>query len=212
MDAHDVTGDAAVTPSLFTYKPAQALASGPHTVAVIVADTAGNTASLDWNFTVSTSKIVQSFTTNEPAGRAVGAGSTIVFTVNAQPGGTAAASVGNLAKDIPLHETDPGVYVGEYTVKAGDSVQNAPVSARFTTRDGTAVTTSLAAGLTIAAGPPPAPKIVEPQDNDTVDANQPLDGAWHRRPPAARFASRSAMSAKSWAASCRSTAPAAART
>ncbi len=174
VDGRDVTADAAVTPSLFTYKPTDALSSGSHTVAVTVADTAGYTTSQQWNFTVSTSKIVQSFTTNEPAGRAIGAGSTIVFTLNAQPGGKATATVGSLAKDIPLSENDPGVYVGEYTIKAGDSVQNAPVTARLTMRDGTTVTTSLASGMTIAAGPPPAPRILGPADNDTVSADQPL--------------------------------------
>lgn len=174
VDGQDVTGDAAITPSLFTYKPTNALGSGPHTVAVTVADKAGNTTTDNWAFKVSTSKIVQSFTTNEPTGRAVGAGQTVVFTLNGQPGGKATASVGSLAKDIPLRETDPGVYVGEYTVKAGDSVQNAPVTARLVTRDATTVTTSLANGLTIAAGPPPAPKILSPSDNDTVDANQAL--------------------------------------
>ncbi|MDQ2798083.1 MAG: stalk domain-containing protein [Armatimonadota bacterium] len=174
VDGSDVTGNAAVTPSLFTYKPSEALTSGGHTVAVTVADKAGNVTNASWGFKVSTSKIVQSFTTNEPSGKAVGAGATIVLTLNAQPGGKATATVGSLAKSIPLSETSPGVYSGEYTVKAGDSVQNAPVTARFEARDGTAVTTSLASGLTIAAGPPPAPKIVSPTDSNYVDAAQPL--------------------------------------
>ena len=174
LDGKDVTGAAAVTASLFTYKPADALAGGPHTVSVTVADRAGNTAAKSWGFKVSTSKIVQSFTTNEPSGRAVGAGATVVFTLKAAPGGQATATVGSLAKTIPLRETDPGVYTGEYTIKAGDSVQDAPVTARYEARDGTVVTTSLASGLTIAAGPPPAPKIVSPADADYVDANQPL--------------------------------------
>lgn len=174
LDGKDVTGDAAVTPSLFTDKPAEALASGGHTVAVTVADKAGNTTTANWGFKVSTSKIVQSFTTNEISGTAIGAGATIVLTLNAQPGGKATASIGTLAKSIPLHEADAGVYTGEYTVKAGDSIQNAPVTARFESRDGTVVTTSLSSGLTIAAGPPPAPKILSPTDSNYVDANTPL--------------------------------------
>jgi len=174
LDGKDVTGDAAVTASLFTYKPADALAGGGHTVAVTVADVAGNAVTQSWGFKVSTSKVVQSFTTNEPSGKAVGAGATVVFTLRATPGGKVTAGVGSLAKAIPLRETDPGVYVGEYTVKAGDSIENAPVTARYEARDGTVVTTSLASGLTIAAGPPPAPKIVSPADAEYVDANQPL--------------------------------------
>ena len=173
LDAKDVTGDAAVTPSLFTYKPVEALAGGAHIVAVSIADKAGNTTTASWSFKVSTGKIVQSFTSNEPSGKAVGAGATIVLTLNAQPGGKATATVGTLAK-LALRESEPGVYVGEYTIKAGDSVENAPVTAQFVARDGTTVTTSLAQGLTVAAGPPPAPKIVSPEDAEYVDAAQPL--------------------------------------
>jgi hypothetical protein len=174
VDGQDVTGNADITSSLFTYKPNAALASGPHTVSVAVRDKADNSATESWSFKVSTGKIVQSFTTNEPSGQAVRAGSTVVFTLHAAPGGKAQAEVGNLAKDIPMRETDPGVYVGEYTVKAGDSVQNAPVTARFTARDGTEVTKNLATDLTVAAGPPPAPRITEPKDSDSIDAAAPL--------------------------------------
>jgi len=174
LDGADVTGDATITTSLFTYRPKTALGGGLHQVGVTLADKAGNVTTAEWPFRVSTSKIVQSFTSNEAAGRAVGAGSTIELTLNAQPGGKATASIGALAKAIPLPETDPGVYVGEYTVKAGDSIENAPVTARFTTRDGTEVSTNLASGLTITAGPPPAPKILAPLDANTVDASAPL--------------------------------------
>ena len=174
LDGRDVTGDAAVTPSLFTYKPGTALAGGGHTVSVTVADQAGNAATQSWGFKVSTSRVVQSFTTNEPSGRAIGAGAIVVFTLKAQPGGSATASVGSLAKAIPLRETDAGVYTGEYTIRAGDSVQNAPVTARYEARDGTVVNTSLASGLTVAAGPPPAPKILSPAEAEYVDAAQPL--------------------------------------
>ena len=174
LDEKEVTGDAAVTASLFTYKPSDALESGGHTVSVTVADKAGNATTASWGFKVSTSKIVQSFKTNEPTGKSVGAGATVVFTIVGQPGGKAMVNIGTLAKNIPLRETDAGVYVGEYTIRAGDSVENAPVTAHFTARDGTAVTTNLANGLTIAAGPPPAPKISSPADSNYVDASQPL--------------------------------------
>ncbi len=173
VDNQDVTAEAETTGSLFTYKPSSPLAAGPHTVGVSVTDRAGNTASSRWSFTVVTTNLVQSFTTNEPSGQAVGTGSTVVFTLTAAPGGKASATIGSLAK-IALKETDPGVYVGEYTVRPGDTVQNAPVSARFTTPDGTTVTKNLAATLTLAAGPPPAPRIIDPRNSDYVDGNAPL--------------------------------------
>ncbi len=174
LDGTDVTLAADTTATLFTYKPDAPLAAGPHTVGASVSDAAGNVATASWSFKVTTSKLVQSFTTNEPSGKAVGAGSTVVFTLTAAPGGRARVTLGSLAKDIPLKETDPGVYVGEYTVKDGDSAENAPVSAQFTARDGTTVTKNLASNLSVAAGPPPAPKIVEPKDSDYINAAAPL--------------------------------------
>jgi hypothetical protein len=182
LDGQDVTGLADITGTLFTYKSDSPLASGPHTVRVVLADNAGNQAVAHWQFQVTTSKIVQSFTTNEPSGQTIGSGSTVVFTLNAAPGGKAQASIGSLAKAIPLSETDPGVYVGEYTVKSGDNVQNAPVTANFTAHDGTTVTTSLADKLTVAAGPPSAPRILMPRDNDTVDAAAPLEVSGKAQP------------------------------
>lgn len=173
VDGRDVTADAETTGALFTYKPSSALAGGLHTVNVSITDQAGNTTTSSWGFQVSTSRLVQSFTTNEPPGQAIGTGSTVVFTLTAAPGGKASASLGSLAK-IALKETDPGVYVGEYTVKPGDTLKNAPVSAKFTARDGTTVSKNLTDNLTLAAGPPPPPRIVEPKNSDYVDGNAPL--------------------------------------
>ena len=173
VDGQDVTANAETTGSLFTYKPASPLTAGPHTVGVSISDRAGNATTSSWSFGVATSNLVQSFTINEPPGQAIGAGSTIVFTLTAAPGGRASATIGSLAK-IALKETDPGVYIGEYTVRAGDTMQNTPVSAKYTAPDGTTVTKNLAAMLTLAAGPPPPPRIIDPKNSDYVDGSAPL--------------------------------------
>jgi hypothetical protein len=182
VDGQDVTASAETTRALFTYKPQTPLASGPHTVSAVVSDNAGNKTTANWSFQVSTSKIIQSFTSNEPAGTPVGAGSAIVLTLNAAPGGKAQAAIGSMAAKIPLKETDPGVYVGEYMVKPGDDVQDAPVTAKFTARDGTTVTQSLASKLTINAGPPPAPRITSPKGDTPIDPNAPLTVKGHGQP------------------------------
>ncbi len=174
VDGRDVTADAETTGFLFTYRPSAALAVGLHAVNVSVTDRAGNVSTSSWNFQVSISRLVQSFTTNEPSGQAVGTGSTIVFTLAAVPGGKASASIGSLAKNIALKEADPGVYVGEYTVRAGDTLKNAPVQAKFTARDGATVFKNLTTSLELAAGPPPPPRIIDPKNSDYVDGNAPL--------------------------------------
>lgn len=173
VDGRDVTADAKTTGSLLAYRLSAPLATGSHAVSITVTDRAGNTAASSWSFPVSPGSLIQSFTTNEPSGQAVGAGSTVVFTLLAAPGGKASASIVSLAK-IALKETDPGVYVGEYTVRAGDTLENAPVFARYTGRDGTTVLQNLAADLTLAAGSPPAPRLVEPKDSDYIDGAAPL--------------------------------------
>ena len=48
------------------------------------------------------------------------------------------------------------------------------MSARFVARDGTVVTSNLASNLSVTAGPPPAPRILDPQDSAYIDANAPL--------------------------------------
>jgi hypothetical protein len=174
VDGQDVTASAETTDSLFTYKPGSPLAPGPHVVAVALSDKAGNTTTANWGFQVAGSNIIQSFVTNEPSGRAVGPESTVIFSLSAPPGGKASVTVGNLIQNLPLKETDPGVYLGEYTIKAGDNVENAPVTARFVTRDGMTVSKSLATSLSVAAGPPPSPKIEKLKDSDYIDAGEPL--------------------------------------
>ncbi len=174
VDGQNVTADTETTSTLFTYKPSAALAAGPHTVSVSATDRAGNTATTRWAFQVSTSSLVRSFTTNEPSGQTIGAGATVIFSLSATPGGKAHVTVGNLIKNLQMKETDPGTYSAEYTAKPGDNVEDAPVLARFVARDGTAITKSLNTALTIAAGPPPTPRITSPKPNDYVDETAPL--------------------------------------
>ncbi|MBV9850369.1 MAG: copper amine oxidase N-terminal domain-containing protein [Armatimonadetes bacterium] len=167
VDGADVTGQATVTPAFVSYKPAQPLPTGRHTARLTLADRAGNTATSEWAFTVSTSKIIQAFTGDAPSGN-VTAGTTVHFTLTAQPGGEAAVSIGSLAKDVPLSETQSGVYTGAYTVQPGENARNAPVTATFVARDGTKVTSSLRTDLTVAGGAPAAPVITDPADGAQV--------------------------------------------
>ena len=77
-------------------------------------------------------------------------------------------SVGSLANDLPLAETQPGVYTGAYTVHPGENAQNAPVRATFIAGDGTKVNTSLKTALTVSGGAPAAPTITDPADGAQV--------------------------------------------
>ena len=168
LDGVDVTGEATVTGAFFNVRPSAPLAPGKHTVVVTLADNAGNAATSSYPFTVAASRTVQSFVSDAQSGRAIGSGTPVQFTLTAPPGGKAAFDVGALAKDIPMSETTPGVYVGTFTAPEGANATNVPVIARFTGRNGNRATTSLSTGLTIAAGKPQAPKITSPEDGSGV--------------------------------------------
>ena len=176
LDGADVTGQATVTPAFVSLKPAQPLAAGRHTVRLTLADKAGNSDTTEWAFTVSTGRIIQAFTSDAPAG-GLGAGSTVHFTLTAPPGGKTTLGIGSFAKDVPLIETQPGVYTGKYTVQPGENVQNAPVTATFVAKDGTKVASSLKTALTLAGGAPTAPVITDPAEGAHVADPLTVSGA-----------------------------------
>ncbi len=177
VDGDDVTGQATVTPVFFNLTPTHALSVGAHTVQVTLADRAGNADTTQWQFKVIENHLVQSFTSSTPGGgQSFGAGDTVHFQLKAAPGGQATVNIGGVG-DVPLSETAPGVYNGDYAIKSGDSVDNAPVTAQFRgANGGPSVTVPLKSGLSIAAGPPRAPEITSPADSavetgDTVDVS-----------------------------------------
>lgn len=174
LDGADVTGQATVTPAFFNIK-ASNLSAGPHQVQVSVSDRAGNVTQSQWSFTVVDNNLVQSFTTDTPSGQTVTPGQTIRFTLRAQPGGTAEASVGKVAPHVVMREGSTGVYTGEYTVVPGDSLTGVPISAKFS-KDGKTVTTPLATVLTIDAGAPVQPRIVRPENDSLVDQTLDVEG------------------------------------
>jgi hypothetical protein len=71
-----------------------------------------------------------------------------------------------------MREESPGVYVGSYVVRRGDSLTNAPVTVIFTASgaNGRTVTQTAPQPLTIAAGPPDTPVIDTPQEDAQVSA------------------------------------------
>ncbi|BDI28114.1 hypothetical protein CCAX7_001650 [Capsulimonas corticalis] len=176
LDGKDVTSDATITPSFFNFKPQQALAPGQHEVRVRVADQAGNIQNAEWPFVVSDERLISAFDSSVPGGQAIDAGSKLQFKLAAKPGGRASFSIGSLAKDLPMTESSPGVYVGSYTVARGDNLKDAPVTAKFVDGAGRTVTKALATGIDIAAGAPVTPTILTPADGGDVPKNMTVSG------------------------------------
>ncbi len=174
LDGADQTPNATVTPFSVAVTPAQPLAVGQHTAEVVVADRLGNTQTTSWNFTVEPPQLVSSFTADAPPDQPVAVGQTVRFTLNAQTGGQARVSVSGVAANVPLGEGKPGVYTGEYTVRSNDGAQDVPVSAQFKAASGRTVTLLLPTGLTIKAGSPLPPRILNPPIDD-VEAGDTID-------------------------------------
>ena len=102
------------------------------------------------------------------------AGSRLDVSVRATPGQRLSFSLGTKIQNVPLYEasTQPGVYNGSYTVKAGDDVLDARVLARLAATNGFEDTAQSVQQVTIDTI---APRVFGtfPANNATVNVNQP---------------------------------------
>ena len=102
------------------------------------------------------------------------AGSRLDVTVRATTGQRIAFSLGARIQNVPLYEstTQPGVYNGSYTVRAGDDVLNARVLARLSAANGFEDTAQSVEPVTIDTI---APNVYGtfPANNGFVNVNQP---------------------------------------
>lgn len=102
------------------------------------------------------------------------AGSRLDVTVRATPAQRLAFSLGGKIQNVPLYEAtnQPGVYNGSYTVRAGDDVLDARITARLTANNGFEDTAQSAQPVTIDTV---APRVIGtfPANNSTVNVNQP---------------------------------------
>jgi hypothetical protein len=180
LDGRDVTQEANVTGSFISYRPAQRLEPGRHEVVLTARDRAGNVATKSWAFTLGANEdIIKSFTHN--AEGTIEPGQVLNFTLVGEAGGTATASIGNKALDIPLREVEPGRYVGEYTVRRGDNFQNENVTARLRAKSGEIFTSESATKLAVQAGPPEAPRITSPTEDVRVGNSLVIKGTAAKR-------------------------------
>ena len=178
VDGADVTASAIVTDGFVTYQPGEPLSDGSHTVEVVARDKAGNDAHSRWSFQVSAAPgVVSGFDSNLISSDAILlAGQPLNVTLHAQPGGAASFSVGSIAGDIPMRESSPGVYTGSYVPRAGISAANVPVEARYTSPNGTTISSTLPQSVSIDAGVPVAPTITQPTAGSPVGDTVVLKG------------------------------------
>ncbi|MBC8102060.1 MAG: hypothetical protein H7Z41_05680 [Cytophagales bacterium] len=177
LDGRDVTAQSQITDSFFSFKPVADLPLGKNTVVVAAKDTAGNQVRREWTFTVTapTNPITSLSVTpdDEPL---LGAGATLTVRIQASPGGIAKFRIGGAVADQPMPEQAPGIYIGGYTVKPGDSASRVPITVLFRPATGPAISQVSGARVTLAAGAPETPIIDRPQSGASVGPTVTITG------------------------------------
>ena len=113
-----------------------------------------------------------------PAGRTFGPGDVMTVVATGPARWNATYSINGLRAGLPMNESasQPGTYVGYYTVQPGDYAVNTSVTVSMTAPNGQTITASAPSPITInaSAGIPPsaggAPVIVNPAQGSAVHA------------------------------------------
>lgn len=167
LNGKDITAQATITEAFFSYRPDADLPMGKNVITLVARDDAGNETRKDWGFTISAAESLVQELTFTPNDKPLEPGDVITVHLKAKPGGTALFSIGGSVKDRAMREVSAGNYTGEYTVRKGDSLAEAPITAAFTWK-GRTVTQTAGKPITIAAGAPEKPTILAPVAGKSV--------------------------------------------
>lgn len=170
LNGVNVTQQAVITPSFISYKPETPLPS-QNTVTLSVSDLAGNKANANWKFgTTEHADTIESFTFETPPSPSPG--DVISVQMKATTGGQASFSLvspaGTTLRRIPMIETTPGTYTGEYTVRKGDILTGVAITGELKLEN--SIFRIQAAGTIdgTVTGTIAAPVIKSPQENAEV--------------------------------------------
>lgn len=176
LDRRDVTRDAQVTPTFVSYRPDQALAGGTHEVEISGRDRAGNPVTRTWQFQVRDNQDVIRSLTYDAGGQPLAPGTEVAFTLTGDPGSKVTFSVGDRILDRPMAEASPGKYVGYYTIRRNDSLDNALVTAKLVTQAGETYTFESPTRFNTTATTLEAPRITDPAADSKVGRQLVLRG------------------------------------
>ncbi len=128
VNGQDVTRDATIT-SAFANLRTNRVVLGRNIAVVSLSDFAGNPVTKTWEFVVAaTSTVVRSLT--HDATGVVQPGQVINVRLEGAPEARATFSIGANV-DMPMSEGPAGIYTGRYTVRRGENLANAPVTAKL---------------------------------------------------------------------------------
>lgn len=162
LNGKDVTAQSTITEAFFSYRPENDLPMGKNVVTLVARDDAGNETRKEWGFTISAAESLVQELTYSPNDKSLEPGDVVTVRLKAKPGGRARFSIGGSVKDHAMREESAGNYVGSYTVRKGDSLSQAPITATFVLNGRTVIQTA-DNPVTIAAGAPDKPTILSPE-------------------------------------------------
>lgn len=167
----DVSQDLKVTPRFILYTPARALPQGAVPVQLMLRDKAGNQTTSQWQFQVRPR--ARSFESiSHDAQGALRPGDVLTVTARAPRGSRLRFSLGDVAKDVAMRETQPGVYVGRYTIQRADQADRAPVIVELIDEDGQVVREEASAPVVLGTRTAQPPRVLGPVA--PVDLDAPL--------------------------------------
>lgn len=165
LNNQPVAGQASVSEELVSYVPGFDLPQGQNSIVFSAKDTLGNPVYKNWTFMVKTVGRITSVTHNATV--PLGPGQALQVNLQGDPGGRATFDIGTFRTGIAMVETSPGAYVGNYTIQAGDSFQNAPVKGNLQVPNQTAA--ALTASTTVSVKKELFLQITSPVQGSTVD-------------------------------------------
>ena len=169
LDGQDMSSMAHMNGSRIVFKPDQDLAPGSHKVEITANDQAGNTSTGTWSFSIAAKYEGRRELRFTPPSR-YEAGKIVNFSLDADPGSTATYSIGYNRNDLPLKETTPGHYEGQYTIRDGDTFSDEPVRAHIHTKDGKDYIVDANDRMTMAIDEVRQPHVIFPAENAQVSS------------------------------------------
>jgi hypothetical protein len=158
VNGKDVSARAAITETSASYSPDTAFPPGPVRVQVIIANQVKIVQQTEWAFTIAPSTdLINSVTINPTS--VLKAGDLLTVVMTGAPGGEASLAIAGLQESVPMRESrTPGLYIGSYTARPQLRLIDAPVVVSLS-KEGIRSSSAASVGVTILAGPSPAPTI-----------------------------------------------------
>lgn len=140
LNGQNITRDSTITRSFFSYRPGRSLSPGNYTVRVDYESTGGQLRSVSWAFNVEPEATLDIAQVTHNAAEGLGAGGTLVVTVNGTRDSQAAVVLvenGRVVREIQAQETSPGLYTAALPVNADGSLREGIVIGRLMRQDRT---------------------------------------------------------------------------